>query len=94
MIRAMVENGVIQPLEPLPPEWRDGRELVVADPLKQPGTDTADFDTWAQDMNRLTAELTKTHAAAMLRLVAVLNATHNTSLERLASQFQSFSARA
>ena len=31
MIRAVVQNGVIQPLEPLPPDWHDGREVVVGD---------------------------------------------------------------
>jgi hypothetical protein len=31
MIRAVVQNGGIQPLEPLPPDWHDGREVVVGD---------------------------------------------------------------
>jgi hypothetical protein len=57
VIRAMVENGVIQPLEPLPPEWRNGREVTITDLAEQPGNGAEDFDTWAQDMNRLTAEL-------------------------------------
>ncbi len=35
MIRAVVQNGVIQPLEPLPPDWRDGREVVVGDAVGQ-----------------------------------------------------------
>ncbi len=29
MIRAIVQNGVIRPIEPLPPDWQDGREVVV-----------------------------------------------------------------
>lgn len=29
MPRAVVKNGVIIPLDPLPPEWADGRELWV-----------------------------------------------------------------
>ena len=28
-IRAVLRQGVIQPIEPLPPDWRDGQELVV-----------------------------------------------------------------
>ncbi len=31
MIRAVVQNGGIQPLEPLPSDWHDGREVVVGD---------------------------------------------------------------
>jgi hypothetical protein len=57
MIRGIVENGIIQPLEPLPLEWHNGREVVVADLADQPGNGSEDFDTWAQDMNRLTVEL-------------------------------------
>ena len=31
MIRAVVKNGTIHPMEPMPPEWSDGREVVVED---------------------------------------------------------------
>ena len=31
MIRAVIKNGVIQPVEPLPTDWEDGREVVVDD---------------------------------------------------------------
>lgn len=27
MAKAVLKNGVIRPLEPLPPEWADGQEL-------------------------------------------------------------------
>jgi hypothetical protein len=29
MRRAILKNGVIHPLEPLPPEWRDGQEVRI-----------------------------------------------------------------
>ena len=46
MIRAVLENGVIRPVEPLPPEWRDGQELVVdADVVPDP----TDVDRWAKE---------------------------------------------
>jgi hypothetical protein len=41
----MVDNGVIQPLEPLPPEWRNGRGVVVVNLPEQPRTGTEDIDT-------------------------------------------------
>jgi hypothetical protein len=57
MIRAVVRNGGIQPLEPLPPEWEDGRQVVVAD-LEDSSADGADdFDKWSEDMRILTAGL-------------------------------------
>ena len=57
MIRALVQNGVIQPLEPLPPDWEDGREVVVGDLPEKPANGDEDFDSWFLDMKRLTAEL-------------------------------------
>jgi hypothetical protein len=29
MVKAVVEHGTVRPLEPLPPEWRDGQELKI-----------------------------------------------------------------
>ena len=31
-IKAVLRHGVIQPIEPLPPDWADGQELVVEEP--------------------------------------------------------------
>jgi hypothetical protein len=57
MIRAVVKNGVIQPLEPLPPDWADGREVLVNDVGEESSNGTADVDHWTEEMNALTAEL-------------------------------------
>jgi hypothetical protein len=57
MIRAMVKDGIIQPLEPLPPEWQNGHEVAVGDVAEQQGNGADDFDRWAEEMNRLTAQL-------------------------------------
>ena len=66
MIRAMIQNGVIQPLEPLPPNWTDGHEVVVGDLPDQPTNAVGAMDTWAQDMDRLTARLNDTQEWAAL----------------------------
>ena len=57
MIRAVVNNGVIQPLEPLPASWGNGRELVVDAPEDAPGNKADDLDEWSIEMNALTANL-------------------------------------
>jgi len=46
MTRALLKNGVIYPLEPLPAEWRDGQELRVesADGFEAPESSPADLD--------------------------------------------------
>jgi hypothetical protein len=57
MIRAVVKNGVIQPLDPLPAEWKEGREVVVDDLAEQLPSESDEFDRWSEDMKILTAEL-------------------------------------
>jgi hypothetical protein len=57
MIHARVRNGVIQPLEPLPPEWEDGHEVVVQDPEASTAKGAEDLERWSEDMKKLTAAL-------------------------------------
>ena len=47
MIKAILENGVIRPVEPLPPDWREGQELTV-DAGAEPTAASA--DAWADDL--------------------------------------------
>jgi hypothetical protein len=54
MPRAILRNGVIYPVEPLPPEWADGRELWVEE--ARPET-PEEIDKWAEEMNALAAEI-------------------------------------
>ena len=57
MIHAVVKNGVIQPLEALPPNWQDGHKVVVQDLEARSANGAEDFDTWSEDMKTLTAAL-------------------------------------
>jgi hypothetical protein len=57
MIRGVVKNGVIHPLEPLPADWEDGREVLVDDVVEESSNGSADVDHWTEEMNALTAEL-------------------------------------
>ena len=47
MIRAIIKNGAIQPLDPLPADWRDGREVIVeeAEPVS-----TDDLEEWYREL--------------------------------------------
>ena len=47
-IKAILRNGHIQPLEPLPPDWADGQELVV-EPPELTGAETP-ISEWAKDL--------------------------------------------
>lgn len=50
MIRAVVQNGLIRPLDPLPAAWVEGHPVVVED------TDTAsdeNLDAWYRELEAL-----------------------------------------
>ena len=55
VIRAIVEHGQIRPVEPLPPECVDGRELRVLD--AESSDKPEEPDTWCAEMDSLTAGL-------------------------------------
>ena len=52
MIRAVVQNGLIRPLDPLPPDWAEGRMVVVED---AESAFPDDRDEWYQELKRLGA---------------------------------------
>jgi hypothetical protein len=56
MIRGVVRNGMIQPLEPLPADWNEGRQVVVDD-LSELVRDPVEADRWPSEMSELTASL-------------------------------------
>jgi hypothetical protein len=61
MLKAVLREGLIVPLEPLPPEWEEGTVLEV-------GRGTAaqfDIDAWAHTMNELCSDSTAEDEAAM-----------------------------
>ncbi len=54
MPKAVLKNGMIYPLEPLPPEWTEGQELrveAVAD-----DDEDQDIDAWYQELQTLVAQ--------------------------------------
>jgi hypothetical protein len=60
MIRAVFKDGVIQPVDPMPSEWRDGRELV----LKEAGFEddeqaptAEEIDEWYENLEAMVAKL-------------------------------------
>lgn len=53
-IRAVVERGVIRPLEPVPPEWVEGAEVSV-ELTDDPPLDAG--DNWLQELDELAAAI-------------------------------------
>jgi hypothetical protein len=61
MIRAIVRNGVIHPIDPLPAEWCDGKEVMVQETEADPVAGAEETDNWYQEMQTLTADLNDPH---------------------------------
>ena len=53
-IRAIVHNGSIQPLEPLPSDWAEGKELLVED--STPAA-VEDLHAWSRDIDEAARQL-------------------------------------
>jgi hypothetical protein len=68
MPRAVLRDGVIYPLDPLPPDWANGLELVV-----QPATEMEDgpagMEQWARDMDALCADSDPEDEARLLAAI-------------------------
>ncbi len=56
MARAVLKNGVLVPIDPLPREWADGRELWVEDSRELQESSQA-LDEWAQKIEASAAEI-------------------------------------
>ena len=50
-IKGVLRNGVIEPTEPIPPGWDDGREVIIED--SDSGDDASQIANWAREMNAI-----------------------------------------
>jgi hypothetical protein len=57
MIRGIIKNGLIHPLDPLPEEWSEGREVVVEEAEEEQPESPEEFDRWYEEMERLAADV-------------------------------------
>jgi hypothetical protein len=68
MPKAVLKNGVILPLEPLPPEWADGQELRVES--ADDDDESKDIDTWYTELQSLVAHNDPAEIARMEQAIA------------------------
>lgn len=54
-IRAVLRDGVIQPVEPLPPDWTNGQELIVEEPKRDP--EDQEINQWARELDAAAAQI-------------------------------------
>jgi hypothetical protein len=66
MLKAILREGVIVPLEPLPSEWEEGTTLEVAKVDMQ----QLDIGAWAKSMNEMCADSTRADEEVMCSAIA------------------------
>jgi len=66
MLKAIVTQVRIVPLDPLPPEWKEGMALDVT----PAGSNTIDIDRWLRDFNDLSADSSLENELAMFGAIA------------------------
>lgn len=54
-VRAVLRQGVIQPVDPLPAGWTEGQELVVEEP--KPDSTGEEIQQWARELDAATAQI-------------------------------------
>ena len=54
-IRAVLRNGRIQPVEPLPAAWSEGQELLIEEPDLAPSQ--AELEEWSRDLEAAVARI-------------------------------------
>jgi hypothetical protein len=67
-IKAVVRDGLIQIIEPLPRDWTEGQELLVHEPSSD-GTEEL-IDQWAKEMDAATAQIPASEHERFLRALA------------------------
>jgi hypothetical protein len=66
VLKAILQNGAIVPLEALPPNWKEGTILHV----ENPNPTELNIDEWAAKMNELCADSTAEDQRVMEEAIA------------------------
>jgi hypothetical protein len=53
MIHGVIQDGTIQPLEPIPPEWGDGRRVVIESEGGAPADERDAIERWFAELEAL-----------------------------------------
>jgi hypothetical protein len=65
MLKAVLREGAIVPLEPVPPDWEEGANLSVS----KTAAPTFDIDAWTKAMDQLCADSVNEDEETMRRAI-------------------------
>ena len=71
MPKAVLKNGAICPLEPLPPEWTEGQALRVEATAED--DEDEDLDVWYHELQALVAQNDPTDLARVEQAIQAAN---------------------
>ncbi len=57
MVKAVLRHGAIEPLSPLPSNWADGQELVIAEARVEAKDES--LAVWSREIDELAAQIPK-----------------------------------
>ena len=80
MIKAVLKNGSIQPLDPIPSEWVDGQELVVEDSASVPTE--RELLEWDQEIEALARQAPPDEHQRVLEAIAEHDAESKEAVRR------------
>jgi hypothetical protein len=80
MIKAILKNGSIHPLDPIPPDWVDGQELVVEESEAAP-TERELFE-WDQEIETLARKVPPEEHRRVLDAIAEHEAASKDAVRR------------
>ncbi len=80
MIRAVMRNGTIEPLDPLPAEWEDGKELIIEEDEEAP--DAQSLAEWKQEMDEAAAAIPPEEHERFLKALAEIEEESKAAVRR------------
>jgi len=80
-IKAVIQNGRIEPLEPLPKDWLEGQEVVVESEVPQTARE---IDQWSSELEAAAARVP---AADHKRFMEALDEIERESKEAMRTNF-------
>ncbi len=72
MTKAVLKNGVFQPLDPLPTDWAEGMEVDVERATSE--GNSRDIDDWKEEMDRAASEIDEGDARLLREAIAQIRA--------------------
>ncbi len=86
MPRAVLKNGVIYPVEPLPPDWSDGTELSVEKTAPPSENGKSRTDEWMDQVEASAALIDPADDERLMAAVAAFRAQDRELARRKAEQ--------